>query len=466
MIRPALSLAVLALAATASAQVTLQPGHPDLMTSGLTLESHVESVRTTAPAAQDVGTVSHRVSRAGDRVTLTTTSDVEMTDQTGTVTTVFEWPSLQPVSRERAVETGGDRVAYAGTRVTGAYGRGGFDALPFDITLDTTPFAPETLPLLARALPLRSGYVATVPTFTASRRLRDVTLTVVGPGDFDRADGTQAPVWIVEETSQGRGSRTQRYYVDADTRELVGVSFEPREGTVVVTEPTTDEARALVAARRAAGDVLRPGSDRLAVDALQSYSRDFTVRLVQPAQQDIGTQSRTVTVDRTAGTVTIEARTEVAIANQRTTETTVAAYPSLRPISSTADNNGTTVSLGYADGRVTGSRTPDPDGDGTFELALDEPVFDPSLLFEVARLLPFEQDYQAAFQTFTPDGPLAITLTVTGRDEIDGRAVWTVVAQPTEGPATTFSVDATTRELVRIAIQPQPGALVHIVPAE
>ena len=436
------------------------------MTSALTLESHVEAVRIAEPTPQAIGTVVHQVDRDGDRVTLTTTSNVPMMNQTGSVTTVFEWPSLRPLARERAVETGGDRVTYDGTRVSGAYGRGDFDPLPFDITLGVTPFAPETLPLVARALPFQSGYMATVPTFSAGRRLRDVTLTVVGPDDFARADGAAVPVWVVEETSQGRGSRTQRYYVDADSRELVGVSFEPQEGTTVVTEPTTEEALAQVAANRAAGETLRPGTDRLTVDALQSYTRDYVIKVVQPIQQDAGTQTRTVTVDRDAGTVTIESQTEVAIANQRTSETVVLAYPSLRPITNTTDANGTVVTFTYSDTGVVGTRTPDPSGDGGFEVALAEPVFDPSVVFEVARLLPFEEGYQAALQTVTPDGPSAITMTVTGQDEVDGRTAWTVVAQPDEGASTEFSVDAATRELVRVVLQPQPGVVVHFIPAE
>ena len=461
-----LPAALVALAAPAGAQTVLQPGHPDLMTDGLSLESHVEAVRIAAPAAQDIGVVRHRVTRDGDRVTLEATSDVPMMNQTGSVTTTFEWPSLRPVSRERAVETGGDRVAYDGMRVTGEYGRTSFDPLPFDITLQTTPFAPETLPILARALPFRDGYVATVPTFSASRRLRDVTLTVIGQESFTRNDGTAATTWVVEETSEGRGSRTQRYYVDAATRDLVAVSFEPQEGTTVVTEPTTEEMLAQVAANRAAGEALRPGSEALALDALESYSQDYVIKVVQPVQQDAGTQTRTVTVDRDAGTVTLQSEVEIAMAGQKTSETVVAAYPSLRPISSTSDNNGVVTDLTYSDTGVSRTRTPADAESPDYELTFEEPVFDSSFLLDVVRLLPFEEDYQAAFQTFSSDGLTAITLTVIGQDEIDGRAVWTVRAQPDEGPPTTFSVDAETRELTRVEIQPQVGVVVHFVPAE
>ena len=462
----AAAVALAPLATAASAQTVLQPGHPDLATDGLTLESHVEAVRIIGPETEDVGVVRHQVTRDGDRVTLVTTSDAPRLNQTGSVTTTFAWPSLRPVTRERDAETGADRVRYDGTRLTGEYGRGDFDPLPFDVTLQTTPFAPETLPILARALPLRDGYVATVPTFSASRRLRDVTLTVLGREDFARADGSTADVWVVEETTTALRGRTQRYYVDAATRDLVAVSFEPQEGTRVVTEPTTEDALAQVAANRTAGVPLRPGDETLAVDALQSYSQDYVIKVVQPVQQDAGTQTRTVTVDRGAGTVTVETALEIAMAGQTTTETIVLAYPSLRPISSRTDNNGVVTDLAYTETGVSRTRTPADAESEDYELAFDEPVFDSSLLFEVVRLLPFEEGYQGAFQTFSADGPTAIQLTVTGQDEVDGRSVWTVRAQPEDGPATTFSVDAETRELARVELTPQVGVVVHFVPAQ
>ena len=401
------ALAAVLLTSAASAQTVLQPGHPDLMTRELSLDDQLMAVRIAEPAVQDIGTMVYEVERAGDRVTLVTTSNVPMLGQTGAVTATFEWPSLRPVSRERTVEAGADRVAYDGTRVTGEYGRNSFDPLPFDITLRTTPFAPETLPILARALPFRDGYVATVPTFSAGRRLRDVTLTVIGQEDFSRGDGSTADTWVVEETSEGRGARTQRYYVDAATRDLVAVSFAPEEGTTVVTEPTTEEALAEVAANRARGEALRPGSEVLAVDALESYSQDYVIKVVQPVQQDAGTQSRTVTVDRDAGTVTIQSETEIAIAGQKSSETVVAAYPSLRPISSTSDNNGVVTDLTYSDTGVSRTLTPADTESPDYEMEFEEPVFDSSFLFEVVRLMPFEQDYQAAFQTFSSDGPSA-----------------------------------------------------------
>ena len=457
----ALVAAPVLLAATASAQTVLRPGHPDLMTGGLTLDSHVEAVRITEPSPRDIGVVRHQVTRDGDRVTLVTQSSVPTMGGDTEITSEFAWPSLRPIHSQRSPQS---IATYDGTRVTGVYGRGDWDPLPFDITLQDEPFQPEVLPILARALPFRAGYTARVPTFAADVRLRDVQLAVVGQEDFRRADGSTASTWVVEETSTGRGSRTRRYYVDADTRDLVALSFSPQEGTAVVTEPTTEEALALAAADRAAGDALRPGSDVLATDALAGYSQDYVVRLVQPGQQDIGTQTRRLTIDREAGTATLEVSIEVAMAGQRTSETVVVAYPSLRPISSRADDNGAVVDLAYTDAGV--RRTEEANADGPEELTFEEPVFDTSFVPEVARLLPFEEGYQVQVQTFNRNGPAATTLTVIGQEEDEGRPVWLVNAQPEQGPLVEFAVDAETRALRRMKLQPQAGVVVHIVPVD
>ena len=452
------------LATAAQAQTVLSPGHPDLMVSELSLDSHVMAARIAGPPAEAAGTIRHNVSQTGDTVTLVTISDAQRIGRSGEVTTTFMWPSMQPVMRQPA---GSDKVMtrYDGTTVTGTWGQGDWDPIAFDITLDNAAFAPEMLPFVARALPFRAGYTATVPTFTASSRLRDVMMTVEGQESFTTADGSTVSVWAVEEVTPGRTTRTQRYLIDADTRDLVAITMS-MQGTDIVIEQTTQEAIDAMAAERAMMASLRPGDDALAVDALESYSQTYTVKLVQPQQQDIGTQTRTVTVDRDEGTVTIEGTTEIAIAGQRSTETLVMAYPSLQPLRSRTEANDVVTNLTYNDDGVIRRRTPTDDESPDYERALEEPVFDPSSLFEIARLVPFEEGYQASFETFNAEGMMSIPVTVTGQDEIDGTAVWMVRAAPEGAPPTDFAVDAETRELVRITLSPQPGVVIHFVPTD
>lgn len=463
---PRLGLLSLALLATAAqAQTVLTPGHPDLMTAGLALDSQIMAVRIAGPPAEDAGTMRYAVARDGGTVTLVTTADARRIGQEGEMTTTFAWPSLRPILRQPAEDAAQNTTRYDGARVSGAYSRGEWAPLPFDITLESAPFQPEALPFVARALPFRAGYTGTVPTFTAGNRLREYTMTVVGQEDFERADGTTASTWVVEQEGEGRGARTERYFVDATTRDLVATSYT-NQGTTVVIEPTTQEALDMAAQARSMMTALRPGSDALAVDALQSYSQSYVVKLVQPQQQDIGTQSRTITVDRAAGTVTVVDSTEVPLAGQKTSSTLVMAYPSLLPLSSRSENGDVVTNLTYNDDGVIRRQTPTDDESPDYERAFEEPIFDPSALFEVVRLLPFADGYTAALQSFDSDGPTRIVLAVTGRDEVEGQSVWLVTATPDGTPPFEFAIDAATRELVRIKIAPQPGVEIEFVRAD
>ena len=471
------SLAALALVAAAPAlaqtpagdgatdPVVLAPGHPDLTTDGLALETETVAVRVTDPRPTVYGTLTTEAERSGDAVTLTTDADVSEAGLRYSSTVTFAWPSLAPVSRDFSQGNVTAHTDYDGQAVTGTWARGEWAPLPFDIALPRPVFQPEVLPILARALPLEAGYTAVVPTFTAERRLRDYTLSVVGEEEVTLADGSAVTAWAVEETSEGRGSRTRRYFVDGATRALVAFTTTAGRDATIISEPVTDEMLASLEADAALPTVeLRPGLERLQTDALQSYSQDYVIRVVEPVQQDAGTQSRTVTVDRAAGTVRAESQVEIAMAGQRTSETVEAAFPSLAPISSRVDANGTVIDLAFSDNAVSGTRTEAGGDPEPVDLMLEEPAYDASWLFEIVRLLPFEEDYRATLHT-TAAGELAdLTLAVLDQEEVDGQTAWIVEARPEEGPATEFAVADGTRELLRVRLRPQAGVVVDIVP--
>ena len=456
-----LAALVLTAAPTFAQDVTLRPGHPDLMTSGLTFESHVEAVRISEPAVQDLGLITHQVTRNGATITMNVDANVPQAGNVGETSVTFDAVTLAPMSRQSTTSRSSGSTTYDGAHVMGAYARGEWAPLAFDITLSGAAFAPEQIPLIARAIPQRAGYTATVPTFSADRRLRDVEVSVVGQEEFTRADGSTVTAWAVEAVTSGRGGGTQRYFVADGTRELVATSFSPQQGTTVVTEPTSEEALAALEEGMASSVDLRPGASDVMADALEGYTRTYTIKVVQPMQQDIGTATRTLTIDREAGTATLETTLEIAMAGQNQTETTVVAYPSLRPISSSSDNNGETVELTYSETDVSGMR-----GDEAIEVAFDEPVFDSSWLQEVVTLLPFEEGYRASFQTVsTQEGAQSIGLEVVEQSEIDGVPVWHVRAQPGEGPPVSFFVTPE-RDLARMEMQPQVGVVIQFVPDE
>ncbi len=454
-----LALLAVALATPALAQeVTLRPGHPDLATSGLSLDDQVLRIRVTTPTARELGTVRYAYSRDGDLVTLVTTMDAPQAGGSSEVTTTFRWPSLAPVSQS----SGASLTAYDGAHVTGDWAQGDWDPLPFDITLQSPAFAPEEVALIARALPLREGYSATVPVFNASQRLKQVTLTVAGQEDFTRADGSTVSTWVVEET----GARTRRHFIDGTTRALIGSTWASRGSTQIVSEPVTDEAlAALNGEAETPAIALRPGLDRLATGAFTSYDQSFVVRLVEPQQQDIGTMHRTAVVDRAAGTVTVDTETNIPLAGQMTKEHFVSAYPSLAPISMHSEANGTVVDLTYTATSLSGTKTANGETE-TLEATFDEPVYGTAMATEAVRLVPFEEGFRGEYFTISPsEGPLSIFFTVTGQDEIDGHAVWLVsVEAGPAAPPQQFAIDAETRAVRRIRLEPQLGVVIDITP--
>lgn len=465
-----LSLAALALFAAAPAlaqePVVLAPGHPDLTTDGLTLETETVAVRVTDPRPTVYGSVLTDVTRDGDTVTLATDADVAQAGLRYQDSITLRWPSLEPVSRERTQGNVTGQTMYDGTRVTGTWASGDWAPLPFDIELPRPVFQPEALPLVARALPLRAGYEAVAPTFTAERRLRDYTLTVVGEEEFERADGTTAMAWAIEESSEGRGSRSRRYFVDGATRELLGFTSAVGRGDgQIITEPVSDEMLAELQADTPGVEV-RPGLDRLETGALTSYSQDFAIRVVEPVQQEAGTHSRTLTVDEAAGTVTLESELVISMAGQRTSETLVAAYPSLAPISSEIDANGTLIELSYTDGALSGTRTAGEGDPEPIDLMIEEPVYDASWLFELARLVPFEDGYRGTLHVAAGGELTEIGMAVVDQEEIGGQQAWIVEATTESGGSTEFAVADGTRDLLRVRLRPQPGVVVDIVPAE
>lgn len=458
-----LLLAALALlAAPVFAQdVTLRPGHPDLMTDGLTFESHTLAVRIAEPNVQDLGLITHQVTRDGSTIMMNVDANVPQARNVGETSLSFDAATLAPISRQRSTSGSTGSTAYDGAHVTGAYGRGDWAPLAFDITLPGAAFAPEQVEIIARALPFRDGYSAAVPTFSADRRVRNVAVTVIGEEEFTRLDGSVAMTWVVEAVTDGRGGGTQRYFVDATTRDLVATTFSPQEGTTVVTEPTTEEALAAMAAAQSEAVAMAPGGEGFDASVLATGSHSYDINVVQPIQQKAGTFTRTLTVDPEAGTVTLEIQQEITMAGQKVSQTTVAAYPSLAPISSSSTVNDSSTEVVYGDGTAT--RT---DGEESTEITFDEAVFAPSFLFEIARLIPYEEGYRTTFYTLSPsEGALPVTLSVGAPTEIDGTTAWPVVSDGGPGQTFTFYVDPETREFVRMEQSPQVGVVIHIVPA-
>ncbi|PAP78495.1 hypothetical protein [Rubrivirga marina] len=463
-----LTLAALAFFAAplfAQEPVTLRPGHPDLMTADLTLGDETVSVAATGARRRDLGTLTTTVQKNDDTVTLSTDADIPQAGQVYDVSSTFAWPSLRPISRERTSRGSSGTTTYDGATVTGSFASGDdFAALPFDITLRQEPFQPEVLPLIVRSLPFAEGYTAVVPTFTSESRVRDYTLSVTGMEEVTPTGGQPVMAWAVEQTGSGtRPPRPQTYYVDPATRTIVQTTTQATGDALIVSEPVTEESLAALEAEAATPAVeLRPGLDRLETDVLMSRSQDFVIRVVEPVQQEAGTLTWSAEVDQAAGTITGRLVQDISIAGQRIEQTTVAAYPSLAPVSGSTTANTNTVEVTYGDGAATVVVNGE-----TEEVPFDAPVFDGALLFEIVRALPYEEGYRGEIHMLAPgQGVVAVPISVGAPTEIDGQTAWPVETGGGPGTAFVFYVAPETREFVRIEQEPQPGVLIHVEPVE
>lgn len=463
-----LALALFTTPTLAQNAVTLTPGHPDLTLPAAPPASGTTEVRMIEPQAQSLGTIVERTALDGDVLTVVTRTVVPMAGANSVDSTRLVWPSLAPLSND--VTDGDDvaEVAFADGTVSGTYdaGRG---ALPFGFDLETPVFAPGVLPLLVRSIPLETGYTAVVPLFSAKDRFKEARLTVTGREDVEH-DGETVSAWVVEQRGGGGlvGTFVQRHFIDPDTRALLHTEVHPQSEMLVHLVPLTAAqaaareqemaaAAAEAEAARAAAADLRPGAEVLATDAVRDASVEAVIRLVEPMQQDAGTDTRTVTIDEAAGTVTVTQVVDIPMAGQHQESTIVAAYPSLAPISVT-ETGANTTAITFADGRVTGTHDGEP-----VEADLDAPVFASGLLVEVVRLLPFAEGYSAGYRAFSAeDGVVTTLLTVTGQETVGDRTAWAVTAEREGNPTFTFHVDAETRELLRYGFSPQAGVRIEI----
>ena len=457
---PLVLLAAAVLGARADAQTLVYPGHPDL--AAVPVE---DEIRVTRLGGHEASTVLRTVHRADGVVSLETVS--EAYDGTSSRRTVeFAWPSLRPVAtRAESVGEWTSEAAFDSARVVGSVSPADRPERAFDLTLERLPFQEEVAELVARALPLREGYVAEAITFSARNRTRDYTWTVVGPEDVALRDGTTVSAWAVQESHDGRYALPRTLYVDPETRALVAIRTPLGAEAEVLQVPTTRAERDAAAARRETAVSLRPGSPLLAVDALWSEARTYALRVVAPEsfQQSLATVDHAWAVDAEAGQATLTVRS-TSKQGRTFTETTTLAYPSLRPLSRSRDGDGEVSRWSYGDGTVRVVAGPD-----TTERAFEALVFGASawLLYEVARLLPLTEGLEVLYRTDSAEGVREIALRVEGPAQIGGREVWVVAVDPgSDGNLVEVAFDPETRALVRAVQWPRLGMVSHLVPAD
>ncbi len=227
-------------------------------------------------------------------------------------------------------------------------------------------------------------------------------------------------------------------------------------------------AAAGAAAQDAPADtlVLSPGDGTLTTDWLEAGSRSYTVRLVAPMRQNVGTATETTAI--ADGVVTRVTEISVPAQGMTQVDSVVADAATLAPRAHVSSGGAVEASLEFMPEGVVGLVTPRSGEATTVTLMTDAPVFDGAWAGDVAQSLPLAEGVVARMPSFmaqAPEEAFDIVLTVGAQETRDERAVWPVAAEM--GPLTmTYYVDAETRHLVTTRFQPQPGVTIEIAPAE
>lgn len=215
---------------------------------------------------------------------------------------------------------------------------------------------------------------------------------------------------------------------------------------------------------------LAPGS-ALATDWIAPGTRDYTIKLVAPMQQNVGTATETITVGDD-GVVTRVTRIWVPTQGVEQTDSLRAEAATLAPLTHHSTGGPAEVSVEFMPEGVVGMVTPRTGEAATVTLLTDAPVFDAGWIGEVAQSLPLEEGTVARLEGFTaqsPDAPVEAVLTVAGQETVTtpagDRAAWTVEAD-LGTMRSTYVVDAETREMLVTRFSPQPGVTIEIAPVE
>lgn len=215
---------------------------------------------------------------------------------------------------------------------------------------------------------------------------------------------------------------------------------------------------------------LAPGDGTLITDWVTPGTRDYTIRLVQPVTQNVGTASETITVD--GGVVTRVTKVAIPMQGVEQTDSLTADAATLAPLTHSSTGGAVEASLEFMDEGVVGVLTPATGEAQTVTLMTDAPVFDSAWIGEIAQSLPLTEGTVVrvpAFANQSPEAPIEAVLTV-GAEETATTAAGDRPAISLEADLgtmrATYVVDAETRELLVTRFSPQPGVVIEIAPAE
>lgn len=215
--------------------------------------------------------------------------------------------------------------------------------------------------------------------------------------------------------------------------------------------------------------VVTPNYEGLDLSRITPGATDFTITVVQgPMRQPFGTLTRTVTVDEAAGEALFV--TAMEMMGQKFSDSTRTDWPALTTRSHRSQNPQRRLDFDVADGRLTGEHQAEGAATEAFEMNVDGPIYDSSMLGELASLLPIAEGYTATVPAYEYEaGGLAeYTVRVLGSEKLalGGRTpvdTWVVEARrPNQEQVPQMYLSKEDLSLVRIRIVPQEGVEVLV----
>ena len=208
----------------AAAQNQIMPGDASLVEISPQMVTY--AVKVVEPVQQDLGTVTVTETIADGRLTIANDINIPQAGQVQQDTTVFEYPSLVPISRVEVKPNETVRATFTNGQMT-AVTTSGDETTTVEADLEDA-FGPNITRFLVRALPFAEDYLASFRQINSDGEISTSQLRVTGQETHTMSDGTERTVWVVLETEEGNPDYT--YYIDTETRELLKNAFAPQPG--------------------------------------------------------------------------------------------------------------------------------------------------------------------------------------------------------------------------------------------
>jgi hypothetical protein len=388
---------------------------------------------------------------------------VSMSGQAIVDSVVTRQRGLVPVSEISHQPTKTIRLQFQGTRVRA-------EVTPADSTmrrvereLPDAPFNSSDLLLLVTSVPLRTGYAATVPSYTEEFGGSELDTLRVERRETIVTPTGQRSAWVV---TYAEGTNSSRFWLDEkDRRVLRYETFGRKGGSHRMVPVPSSELNADMG--DVGEDVLVPASTQLTMPTLHDETRNYRYLLhgtgADTTVRDLGTWHSEQHPGARNGKSVVLLVTRAPDGTQPPfSDSALVVQRTLSPLSETMRSGSTATYFEYDGARVRRVNTKPDSSDVSIEHQYQTPVFHFNELDLVIRSLPFRAGYRAILPLYSEGTDLLEMDSV----RVEGKTAtgnWRVrFADPVI--VTTFELNETTREILsQEAVQKKSGRKVSRV---